>query len=154
MPNQKLKAFLDQSGVRYITITHSRAFTAPEVAASAHVKGRELAKTVMVRLDGRMAMAVVSANEHVDVEALRRASGARKVDIASERDFRDMFPECDVGAMPPFGNLWGLDVFADERLAADEDIAFNAGLHTELIRMRWADYERLVKPKRLELASA
>ncbi|MFN8179189.1 MAG: YbaK/EbsC family protein [bacterium] len=154
MPNQKLKAFLDQSGVRYITITHSRAFTAPEVAASAHVKGRELAKTVMVRLDGRMAMAVVSANDHVDVEALRRASGARRVDIASERDFRDMFPECDVGAMPPFGNLWGLEVFADERLADDEDIAFNAGLHTELIRMRWTDFEHLVKPKRLELSSA
>jgi Ala-tRNA(Pro) deacylase len=152
MPNQKLKAFLDQAGVRYVTITHSSAFTAPEVAASAHVKGREFAKTVIVRIDGTMAMAVVSANHHVDVESLRRLTGAKKVEVAGEREFKDLFPGCDVGAMPPFGHLWGVDVYADARLAEHGDIAFNAGLHTELVRMRWSDYEALEKPKLLDLS--
>ena len=153
MPNQKIKAFLDGAGVNYITITHSSAFTAPEVAASAHVKGREFAQTVVVRVDGRIALAVVSANHHVDVESLRRLTGAKRVEIAGEREFKSLFPECEVGAMPPFGNLWGMDVYADARLAEDVDIAFNAGLHTELIRMRWDDFERLAKPRMLELAS-
>jgi Ala-tRNA(Pro) deacylase len=117
------------------------------------VKGREFAKTVVVRVDGRIALAVVSANHHVDVESLRRLTGAKRVEIAGEREFKSLFPECEVGAMPPFGNLWGMEVYADARLAEDVDIAFNAGLHTELIRMRWDDFERLAKPRMLELAS-
>ena len=146
MPTQKLKEFLDQSRVKYVTIDHSPAFTAQEIAASAHIPGKELAKTVMVKLDGKMAMVVVPASRRVELEKLRAAAGAKKIELASEQDFKGMFPECEVGAMPPFGNLYGMDVFAAASLAEDKEIAFNAGSHTELIRLGFHDFERLVKP--------
>jgi Ala-tRNA(Pro) deacylase len=152
MVAKKLRDFLDGAGIRYITITHSKAFTAPEVAASAHVPGAELAKTVILRVDGHLAMAVVSANHHVDLEALRAATQARNVGIAGEAEFRDAFPGCEVGGMPPFGHLWGLDVYADAHLAEREAITFNAGSHTELIRVSWSDFERLAEPRILEFA--
>jgi Ala-tRNA(Pro) deacylase len=147
MPAQKLKEFLDRNGVKYVTIRHSPAFTAQEIAASAHVSGNELAKTVMVKLDGRMAMVVVRATDHVDFERLRQVSGAKSAGLASEEDFKDMFPGCEVGAMPPFGNLYDLEVYASKTLAEDEQIAFNAGSHTELFKMSYADFDRLAKPK-------
>ena len=146
MPAEKTRAFLDNHGVKYVTIRHSPAFTAQEIAASAHIRGRELAKTVMVKIDGRMAMAVVPASLRVDCELLRTAARAGKVEIAAESEFGDLFPECELGAMPPFGNLYGMAVYAEESLAEDEDIAFNAGSHVELIQMRYQDYEELVKP--------
>ncbi len=146
MPAEKLKAFLDERGVKYVTIGHSPAFTAPEIAASAHISGRELAKTVMVTLDGTMAMAVVSANRSVDFDLLKAAAGAESVELASEDDFRDLFAGCEVGAMPPFGNLYGVAVYADEGLAEDEEIAFNAGTHKELVKLAWSDYVALVEP--------
>jgi Ala-tRNA(Pro) deacylase len=152
MPVTRLRDYLDAAGVRYIVISHSKAFTAPEIAASAHIPGRELAKTVIVELDGRIAMAVVPANTHVDVVELQHVTGASEARLATEREFKDRFPGCEVGAMPPFGNLWDMDVYADERLAQDEEIAFNAGSHTELVRMRWDDFERLVRPKITEFA--
>jgi Ala-tRNA(Pro) deacylase len=146
MPAKTLKAFLDSQGVRYVAITHSPAFTAQEVAASAHIPGRELAKTVMVKLDGRMAMAVLPASSSVDFDRLKAAAGAEKVVLASEAEFQDLFPECEVGAMPPFGNLYDLPVFAEESLRAGQEIAFNAGSHKELVRLAYADFETLVKP--------
>jgi len=146
MPVQKLKDFLDANGVRYVTIVHSKAFTAQETAASAHIKGKELAKTVMVKLDGKMAMAVLPASFPLDLNLLRQAAGGSQVELASEKEFRDLFPDCEAGAMPPFGNLYGMDVFVAERLAGDEQIAFNAGSHTELVQLAYADFERLVKP--------
>lgn len=147
MPARKLKEFLDSEGVKYVAITHSPAFTAPEIAASAHIPGKQLAKTVMVKLDGKMAMAVLPANSGVDFGALAALAGARQAELAGERDFADLFPECEVGAMPPFGNLYGLRVFAEQALAEDEQIAFNAGSHKELIKLAYADFERLVQPK-------
>lgn len=152
MPANKLKEFLDQEKVKYVTITHSPSYTAQEVAASAHVRGRELAKTVMVTLDGRMAMAVLPASRKVGFDQLRQASGAENVQLASERAFSDMFPGCEVGAMPPFGNLYGVDVYASKLLEQDAEIAFNAGSHTELVRLAYADFVRLVKPKVVKLA--
>jgi len=146
MPVNKLKEFLNENKVKYVAISHSPAHTAQEVAASAHVPGRELAKTVMVRLDGKMAMAVLPASYMVDFKRLREVTGAKEVQLATEKEFKDMFPECEVGAMPPFGNLYGMDVYAANSLAEDEEIAFNAGSHSELVRMRFADFERLVKP--------
>jgi len=147
MPARKLREFLDRNGIKYITIRHSPAYTAQEIAASAHVPGRELAKTVMVKLDGRMAMAVVPASRRVQLDSLRGAARAARVQLASEEEFRDAFPECDVGAMPPFGNLYGMEVFVADSLAEDDEIAFNAGSHTELVRMAWADFRKLVSPK-------
>jgi Ala-tRNA(Pro) deacylase len=147
MPINKLKEFLDSKHIQYIVISHSPAFTAQQIAASAHVKGKELAKTVMVKIDGNLAMAVLPASQKVDLERLREAAGADQVELASEREFRDRFPDCDLGAMPPFGNLYGLDVYVADTLTDDEEIAFNAGSFTELVRMAYRDFEQLVQPE-------
>ena len=147
MPAQKLKDFLDRHNIKYITISHSLAYTAQEIAAAAHIAGKELAKTVMVKIDGKMAMAVLPASYKVNLELLKTAAGASKVELANEREFRDMFPESEVGAMPPFGNLYSMEVFVDESLSQDEEIAFNDGSHTELLKLAYRDFERLVKPQ-------
>jgi len=153
MPVKKLREFLDSNHVRYVCIGHSRAYTAQEIAASAHIPGKELAKTVMVKLDGNMAMAVLPASHKIDFDLLKLASGASEVELATEREFKGMFPECEPGAMPPFGNLYGMSVFVEQTLAEDEEIAFNAGSHTELIRLAYKDFERLVEPAVVELAA-
>lgn len=147
MPVKRLKEFLDSHNVKYVTISHSRAFTAQETAASAHVPVKELAKTVMVKMNGKMAMSVLPASSKVDFDLLKKATGSGKVEIASEKEFKAMFPECEVGAMPPFGNLYGMEVFVAESLTEDEEISFNAGSHRELVKMAYKDFERLVKPK-------
>lgn len=146
MPIERLKEFLDENGVKYVSISHSQAFTAQEIAAAAHVPGKELAKTVMVKLDGELAMAVLPAPDQVKASRLAEITGAGNVEIAGEEDFADLFPGCELGAMPPFGNLWDLDVFVDQRLREDEEIAFNAGTHTELLKLAYSDFERLVEP--------
>lgn len=152
MPTQMLKEFLDANGVEYVIISHSPAFTAQKIAASAHIRGRELAKTVIVKIDGRMAMAVLPASQKADLNLLRETAHAQNVELASESEFRDSFPGCDPGAMPPFGNLYGMDVYVAASLAEDEEIAFNAGSFTELVRMAYRDFERLVQPKVLSFA--
>ena len=147
MPVKKLKAFLDESNVKYLTITHSSAYTSQEVAASAHVSGKEFAKTVMIKIDGQMAMAVLPASYHIDFDTLKDIFGTTSVTLASEAEFKDRFPDCELGAMPPFGNLYDMAVYVAESLASHTDIAFNAGSHTEIILLSYADYERLVKPR-------
>ena len=147
MPVKRLKEFLDSHNIKYVIISHSRAFTAQETATSAHIPGKELAKTVMVKMNGKMAMAVLPASSKIDFDLLEKATRSGKVEIASEKEFKDMFPECEVGAMPPFGNLYGMDVFVAESLTEDEEISFNAGSHRELVKMAYKDFERLVKPK-------
>lgn len=153
MPVDRLRQYLEENHVRYVTMSHSPAFTAQEIAAAAHVPGRELAKTVMVKLDGKMAMVVLPAPDKVSANRLKEVSGAREVELASEREFADLFPRCEVGAMPPFGNLWGMETFADSHLREDEFIAFNAGSHTELVKLSFSDFERLVHPKIAELST-
>ena len=152
MPVQRLKDYLDSQGVKYVTIKHSLAYTAQEIAASAHIPGDELAKTVMVKVDGNMAMVVIPASCKLDFGMLADAAGADKVELASEKEFKDMFPECEVGAMPPFGNLYNLEVYAAEKLAEDEEIAFNAGSHKELVKLPYADFHKLVEPKTVKCA--
>lgn len=147
MPVKRLKEFLDNEGVKYVAISHSPGYTAQEVAASAHVPGKKMAKTVMVKLDGKMAMAVVPAAHKVDFDRLSEAAGVEVAELAGEDEFKDMFPECEVGAMPPFGHLYDMEVYVGERLAGQEEIAFNAGAHTELIRLAYSDFERIEKPK-------
>ena len=154
MPAQKLKEFLDSSNVKYVTISHSAAYTAQEIAASARVSGKEMAKTVMVKIDGKIAMAVLPASYHVDMDLLKEAAGASSVELASEQEFKDMFPGCETGAMPPFGNLYDMPVFVSASLAEDDQIAFNAGSHTELIRLDYADFERLVQPRIIKFSAA
>ncbi len=152
MPVKRLKEFLDTHDIKYVTIRHSPAYTAQEVAASAHVPGREMAKTVMLKLDDDIAMAVLPASFHVDLERVREITGAKRVELASEDEFKDLFPACEVGAMPPFGNLYDMRVFADASLAEDEEIAFEAGSHSELIRLPYTDYIRLVEPVVVQFA--
>ncbi len=147
MPLRVLSRFLDEHGIRYVTIRHSRAFTTQQIAASAHIPGKDLAKTVIVRIDGKMAMAVVPGSLRVDLERLRELAGAQEIELATETDFSRMFPECETGAMPPFGNLYGMPVFVAESLRKDHEIAFNAGTHTELLQLAYDDFERLVKPR-------
>jgi Ala-tRNA(Pro) deacylase len=144
---KRLKEYLDSNKIKYETMGHSQVFTAQEIAASAHIPGKEMAKTVVVRIDGKMAMAVLPASYRVDFELLKEAAGASSVELAGEEEFENLFPDCEIGAMPPFGNLYGMDVFVAASLAEDEDIAFNAGSHSELIRLSYKDFERLVAPK-------
>ena len=151
MPAKRLKEFLDSRQIRYVTVNHSLAYTAQEIAASAHIPGNRLAKTVMVKIDGEMAMAVLPGSEKVDLDRLKEAAGAKRVDLAGELEFKDRFPECALGAMPPFGNLYGMKVFASRNLPTDE-LAFNAGSHTELITMSYKDFESLVQPKIVDLS--
>jgi Ala-tRNA(Pro) deacylase len=153
MPVKKLKEYLDSHKVKYITISHSPVYTAQQIAASAHIPGKELAKTVMVKIDGRMAMAVLPASYRVDFDLLKEAAGASSVELASEDEFKDLFSDCEIGAMPPLGNLYGMDVFVAASLAEDADIAFNAGSHSELVQLSYKDFERLVEPKVVKFSS-
>ena len=147
MPVQKLKAFLDEKGIKYISIIHSPAYTAQEVAASAHIPGKAMAKTIIVNVEGEMAMAVLPSNRKVVLPDLREITGCEHVNLASEAEFQKRFPDCETGAMPPFGNLYGMEVFVAEILTRQPEIAFNAGSHTEVIKLSYEDFERLVQPK-------
>ena len=147
MATRRIREFLDGNKVKYAMISHSPAFTAAEVAASAHIPGRDVAKTVIVNVDGALAMAVVSANREVDMLALRAAAGASFAGLADEAEFATRFEGCQLGAMPPFGNLFGMDTYVDRDLAKEEYIAFNAGTHTDVIAMKFGDYRRVAHPK-------
>lgn len=153
MVTTSLKDYLDEHKVAYEVISHMPAFTAQCIADLTHTPGRELAKAVIVNLDHRLIMAIVPAMYRVDLAALKRATHAKAAEIAPEEDFYMRFPDCETGAMPPFGNLYGLTVFADESLTQDKYITFNAGTHREVIRMSWDDYVRLVEPKVIRFAA-
>lgn len=146
----KLQEYLDSQRVKYVSIKHSPAFTAQEIAASAHIPGRDLAKTIVVKLDDVMALMVLPATQMVRLNHLKAATGVDRAELASEQEFKGRFPDCEVGAMPPFGNLYEMETLVDGCLARDHEIAFNAGTHTELIRMAYADFARLVQPKVLK----
>ncbi len=139
---RKLKAFLDEEKVTYHVLKHHEKYTSQEIAEALHVPGRMLAKVVMVKAKGKLQMAVLPANLRVDLDAF----GAEAA-LATEAEFRDAFPDCEVGAMPPFGNLYGVPVVVDRALAADEEIVFEAGNHHEAIKLAYADFARLVKPR-------
>jgi Ala-tRNA(Pro) deacylase len=143
---------LNNQNVRYVSIAHSPAYTAQEIAASAHVRGQELAKTVIVKLDGKMAMCVLPASHNVDFSLLKKASGVREALLVPEEEYKAAFPDCEPGSQPPFGNLYGLDVFVSRALTQDEEIAFNACSFSELIRLSLNDYMRLVNPVVLDFS--
>jgi Ala-tRNA(Pro) deacylase len=147
MPAKRLKEFLDAQQIKYVSIQHSPAYTAQEVAASAHISGRDLAKTVVIKIDGRTAMAVLPANRKILISELKEALGVDELRFATEAEFKTLFPDCEIGAMPPFGNLYGMEVYVAPSLAEHAEIAFNAGTHSELIRLAYKDFERLVQPK-------
>ena len=152
MPLSSLREYLDKHNVKYIVMSHSPAYTAQGIAALTHTPGKELAKTVIVKADDKLVMAVLPASFQVDLELLNRATEAKTVQLASEEEFKDRFPECETGAMPPFGNLYGLDVLVEESLTKDKEISFNACSHRELIRLAWEDFQKLVKPRVIKFA--
>ncbi len=144
---KRLTEHLDTHKVKYVLIQHSPAFTAREVAVSAHIPFREVAKTVVLNIDKKHILAILPATEMVDLTILREALGTTAVRLTSETEFNVLFPECEIGAMPPFGNLFDMDVIVSQSLTEDEEIAFNAGSHRDLIKMSYQDFERLVHPK-------
>ena len=145
----RLKDYLDREGVSYRHRVHPTAYTAQEIAAVVHVPGRELAKTVVLKADDRLVMAVLSANDKVDVEVLKNRIGCKSLLLATEEEFRNTFPTCETGAMPPLGNIFGLRVYCDAALERDRDIEFNAGTHHDTIRMKFGDFKRLAVPELL-----
>ena len=149
MLSPRLHQYLDEQHAPYATLTHDRAVTAHDTAEAMHIDRHLFAKTVMLKVDGRLTMMVMPAAYRVDLARLSLALGGPVVELAEEVEFKDAFPDCETGAMPPFGNLYGLDVFVEESLSEDEEIAFNAGSHTELIRIPFALFEQLVHPRHL-----
>ncbi len=147
MTCKKLKLFLDEQHVKYLTTKHSRAYTAQEIAESAHVSGNNFAKVVMLKTDGEMMMGVLPASDKVDLKLLRQKLDASTVVFADENEFQDHFPGCEIGAMPPFGNLYGIRVILAETLCGVQTISFNSGVHTEVVQISYADYIELVNPE-------
>ena len=147
MPVTKLTDYLDENDIKYVTLNHSKAFTAQEVAASAHIPGRRMAKPVMVNADGDLKMVVLPSTHDLDFDALKDKLNTDDVELASESDFENLFPDCELGAMPPFGNLYDIETIVSDELTDDVEIAFNAGSHNEVIKMTYRDYESLVEPK-------
>ena len=153
MPIQKLKNYLDNNKIKYVIISHSPAYTALEVAASAHIPGQKLAKTVMVKIDERLTMIVLPSRYKIDFNLLSVLTETKNVKLATEEEFSDKFPDCEVGAMPPFGNLYNIEVHVAETLTKDDEISFAAGSHSELIKLSYKDFEKLVKPTILKISA-
>jgi len=142
--------YLDSNDIVYSMVEHATAYTAQQTAQAAHIPGRELAKTLVIKLDGKLALVVLPADVHLDIEAIAAETGAKEVELAREHEFADRFSQCELGAMPPFGNIYNMDTYVGKSLAKDEEIAFNACNHTELVRMKYKDWELLVHPKVLK----
>jgi len=149
---RKLKEILDEAKISYEVYNHPQAFTAQETAASQHLSGKEMAKVVILKVDGSFVMAVVPASQLVNFRRIKAGMGAEEVSLATEDEFASLFPECEIGAMPPFGNLFGLPVYMDPALEEDEWIFFNAGNHCQTVRMRYGDFKNLVNPVVIPLA--
>lgn len=146
MSTQRVKDLLRDNNIAFEYFSHTRTFTTQGTAAVARMAPSKLAKAVIVKVDGRLAMAVVPGSRHVNLHRLKRAIGAREVRLAHEKEFSERYPDCEPGAIPPFGNLYDMPVYLDEAVAEQKEIAFNAGTHTDLIEIEYADYVRLVKP--------
>ena len=156
---KRLKEYLEENKVPYTHCTHRLAYTAQEVAAAQHVPGREMAKTIVLKADGQFVLVVLPATLKADLKALRTQLPYKHIELASESEFSALFPDSEVGAMVPFGNLYDLRVYVDKSVASSQQIVFNAGTHVDTIRMAYKDFERLVQPQlvdaaiRLEIAS-
>lgn len=148
---KKLKEMLEEAKVSFEIYEHSLAYTAQEIAASQHIPGNELANVVILEVDGELAMAVIAGNHKISLDTARASLGANRVRLAREDEFTEHFPDCEAGAMPPFGNLFGLRVIVDPALAKDEFIYFNAGNHVQTMRLRYQDFLALVKPRVVQL---
>ncbi len=143
---EHLEEYLGREGVAHTVDEHPPRYTAQELAQVEHVSGRLVGKVVMIVADGNPVMVVVPGVAKVDLGAVRKALGAAEVRLAVEEEFGHLFPDCEVGAMPPFGNLYGVPVLVDAALTRDPVILFNAGSHRRTVTMTYSDYARLVRP--------
>jgi len=150
MPVPKIKQYLEQNQIKYKTIPHYSTPTAQEAAEAAHISGKHVAKTVVMRVNDGFALAVIPASDVVNVEELQDALGTHNVEVASESEFAHLFPECQTSALPPFGSLYGMEVFVSPHLRESERIAVAAGYDDELIELGYEDFERLVGAAVLE----
>jgi Ala-tRNA(Pro) deacylase len=150
MPRRLIEC-LDENKVRYEVLHHPEAVTAQRIAQAEHVKGRHHAKVVIVKSGDEHLMIVLPADHNIDLETVEKAVG-KAVSLGKEQEFKALFPDCTIGAMPPFGNLYGLPTYVDQHLAEQDYIVFEAGTHTEAIKMSYRDYEKIVKPKVEDLA--
>jgi Ala-tRNA(Pro) deacylase len=144
---KRLEELLDANSIEYEAIHHTTDYRATETAVDTHTRPGDFAKSVFIWVDGEYALAVLPATHTVSVGKLTRSLGAREVRLASEWEMKDLCPDCEVGAAPPFGNLFGLPVYVCPVLARDERITFNAGTHTDAVRMAYSDVERIVRPR-------
>lgn len=149
---ERLESYLKQQKIPFACEAHPPAFTAQEVAQAGHISGRKLAKTVVVLADGAFAMAVLPADSAIELAELRHAMGVRHLRLATEAELLDLFPDCELGAMPPFGNLYGLPVYVENSLAWQEVIAFNGGTHRDIVHMNFVDFVRAADPAVLSFA--
>jgi len=152
MATRRIREYLAGCKIPFISITHCCAYTAQEIAESARVPGRYMAKVVVVWLDDQMAIVVVPATHVVDLIRLRRETGAEEARVAEEAEFRDRFIDCQIGTMPPFGNLFGIETLVDRRLSTARQFAFNAGTHRDVDVIDYADYARLARPRIVDVA--
>jgi len=149
---EKLRVFLDRNGAEYTHTVHSLAYTAREVASTEHLPAREVAKTVVIHGDTGYHMLVLPANRLVDFQEVRDVLGFAHARMVPETELNRLFPDCELGAMPPFGNLYGMPVYLDSGLAAEETITFNAGTHRDVVHMRTSEFRKLVQPTLISLA--
>lgn len=143
---RRIREFLDENDVQYEWLPHPQAYAAQEVAHSLHISGKRLAKTVILDFDGRLIMAVLPAAHHLDLNKLKEALAAKRLEMLPESELTELFPDCDLGAIPPFGNLYGMDVWVDHSLTESDEFVFTAGTHRDAVRMDYSDYAGLVNP--------
>lgn len=147
-----LKEYLNKNKIKYEAKKHAEVYTAQEIAHAQHVPGKFLAKSVVVKVDDKMVIFVMPSNLLIDMPRLKKLTGAKVLRLATEEEFGNLFPGCEIGAMPPFGNLYNVPVCVDKSLTADEFIVFNAGTHKDTVKIKYKDFEKLVKPKVAEFA--
>jgi Ala-tRNA(Pro) deacylase len=143
---ERLEKYLHENGVPFEVMAHRQAFTMPEVAAALHMPGRQVAKVVVVKADGEMAMLVIPASHRLNLAKVRALLNAKKVSLAKEEEFAGLFPDCETGAMPPFGNLYNVSVHVDQALERERSIVFRVGTHRHTMKVAYADFARLAQP--------
>jgi Ala-tRNA(Pro) deacylase len=151
--SKKIKEYLEEEQVKYEIAEHPLAYTATEIAGSQHVPGKQMVKSVIVKSNGNFIMCVLPAIHLVDFEKLKKVIGTTKLKLADEEDIETLFPDYEVGAEPPFGHLYGLKVYSEKILEEDNEIVFNAGTHTDVVKIKYADFKRLVKPVVAEIGT-
>jgi Ala-tRNA(Pro) deacylase len=141
---EKLRELLENEKVNYQIMQHSVAYTASEIAGAQHIPGKQVIKAVLIKSDNQYVLCVLPSVEWVDFEKLKRVLGSKEIKLASEAEIAKLFPDYEVGAEPPFAE--GIKIFVDKNLEGNDEIVFNAGTHTDMVKVKYKDFARLAKP--------